>query len=316
MMLDIYAKHAEEYLAMPVIRGRKSASERFPGAVDTLCIEAMMQDRKALQAGTSHFLGQNFARAADIRFQSAEETEEYAWTTSWGASTRLIGGLIMTHGDDDGIILPPKIASSHVVLLPIIRKDKDRQKVMEYTQSLSRELKDIKYHNRMIGVELDARDIGGARGWDWIKKGIPLRVEIGPRDIVDHSVFVGRRDNDHRDKKSIKRNQFVGEITNILDEIQKILYDRALSFKKEHTIIIEDKKKFHDYFTPENQENPEIHGGFAWSFWCGSDECESKIKEDLKVTIRCIPFESDDSSGKCICCGKSASGRVVFAKAY
>lgn len=316
MMLDIYAKHAEEYLAMPVIRGRKTASERFPGAVDTLCIEAMMQDRKALQAGTSHFLGQNFARAADIRFQSAEETEEYAWTTSWGASTRLIGGLIMTHGDDDGIILPPKIASSHVVLLPIIRKDKDRQKVMEYTQSLSRELKDIKYHNRMIGVELDARDIGGARGWDWIKKGIPLRVEIGPRDIVDHSVFVGRRDNDHRDKKSIKRNQFVGEITNILDEIQKILYDRALSFKKEHTIIIEDKKKFHDYFTPENQENPEIHGGFAWSFWCGSDECESKIKEDLKVTIRCIPFESDDSSGKCICCGKSASGRVVFAKAY
>jgi prolyl-tRNA synthetase len=194
MMLDIYAKHAEEYLAMPVIRGRKTASERFPGAVDTLCIEAMMQDRKALQAGTSHFLGQNFARASDIRFQSAKETEEYAWTTSWGASTRLIGGLIMTHGDDDGIILPPKIASSHVVLLPIIRKDKDRQKVMEYTQSLSRELKDIKYHNRIISVEIDDRDIGGARGWDWIKKGIPLRVEIGPRDIADNSVFVGRRD--------------------------------------------------------------------------------------------------------------------------
>ncbi|MBW2564070.1 MAG: proline--tRNA ligase [Deltaproteobacteria bacterium] len=304
MMLDIYAKHAEEYLAMPVIRGRKSASERFPGAVDTLCIEAMMQDRKALQAGTSHFLGQNFARASDIRFQSAKETEEYAWTTSWGASTRLIGGLIMTHGDDDGIILPPKIASSHVVLLPIVRKNKDRQKV------------DIKYHNRMIGVEIDDRDIGGARGWDWIKKGIPLRVEIGPRDIADNSVFIGRRDKDHRDKKSIKRNQFVGEITNILDEIQKILFDRALSFKKEHTIIIDDKKKFHDYFTPENQKKPEIHGGFALSFWCGSDECESKIKEDLKVTIRCIPFESDTGGGNCICCGKHSNSRVVFAKAY
>ena len=316
LMLDVYARNAEEYLAMPVIRGRKSASERFPGAVDTLCIEAMMQDRKALQAGTSHFLGQNFARASDIRFQSASETEEYAWTTSWGASTRLIGGLIMTHGDDDGIILPPKVASSHVVLLPIMKKTEDRQKVMEYTESLSRELKDIKYHNRSIDVEIDDRDIGGARGWDWIKKGIPLRVEIGPRDIADNSVFVARRDKDHRNKESIKRNQFVGEITNILDEIQKILFDRALSFKKEHTIIIDDKKKFKDYFTPENQEKPEIHGGFALSFWCGSDECESKIKEDLKVTIRCIPFKSDTDGGKCICCGKNSNSQVVFAKAY
>ena len=316
MMLDVYARHAEEYLAMPVIRGRKSAAERFPGAVDTLCVEAMMQDRKALQAGTSHFLGQNFARASDIRFQSAKETEEYAWTTSWGASTRLIGGLIMTHGDDDGIILPPKIASSHVVLLPIIRKAKDRQKVMEYTESLSRELKDIKYHNRMIGVEIDDRDIGGARGWDWIKKGIPLRVEIGPRDIENNSLFVGRRDRDHKNKESIKRDQFVAEITNILDEIQQVLFDRALSFKKEHTIIIDDKKKFKEYFTPENQEKPEIHGGFALSFWCGSDACESKIKEDLKVTIRCIPFKSDTDGGNCICCGKNSNHRVVFAKAY
>jgi len=222
----------------------------------------------------------------------------------------------MTHGDDDGLILPPKIASSHVVLLPIIRKDKDRQKVMEYTKSLATELKDIKYHNRMIGVEIDDRDIGGARGWDWIKKGIPLRVEIGPRDIADNSVFVARRDRNQRDKESIKRNQFVNEITNILDEIQQILFDRALSFKKEHTIIIDDKKKFQDYFTPDNQDKPEIHGGFALSSWCGSDECESKIKEDLKVTIRCIPFESDTGGGNCICCGKSSNSRVVFAKAY
>jgi len=222
----------------------------------------------------------------------------------------------MTHGDDDGIVLPPKIASSHVVLLPIIRKDKDRQKVMEYTKSLSTELQDIKYHDRMISVEIDDRDIGGARGWDWIKRGIPLRVEIGPRDIADHSVFVGRRDHDHKNKKSIKRDQFVGQITDMLDDIQKNLFDRALSFKKEHTIIIDDSRKFNDYFTSENQEKPEIHGGFALAFWCGSDECESKIKEDLKVTIRCIPFESDTSSGKCICCGKSSTGRVVFAKAY
>ncbi len=316
MMLDVYTKLVEEYLAMPVIRGRKTASERFPGAVDTLCIEAMMQDRKALQAGTSHFLGQNFARASDIRFHSAHETEEYAWTTSWGASTRMIGGIVMTHGDDDGIILPPKIASSHVVLLPIIRKDEDRPKVMEYIEKMSKELKDIQYHHRGIDVEIDERDIGGARGWDWIKKGIPLRVEIGPRDIAENSVFVGRRDKGHKEKVSIKKDRFIGEITSILDDIQKSLFDKALSFKEEHTIIIDDKKEFQEFFTPVNQEKPELHGGFAKSFWCGSDECESEIKQDLSVTIRCIPFEDDSGTGKCIYCGKECKGRVVFAKAY
>jgi prolyl-tRNA synthetase len=168
----------------------------------------------------------------------------------------------------------------------------------------------------MIGVEIDNRDIGGARGWDWIKKGIPLRVEIGPRDIADNSLFVSRRDRDQKDKQSIQRNKFASEITNILDEIQKVLFDRALSFKKEHTIIIDDKNEFKEYFTPENQEKPEIHGGFASSFWCGSDACESKIKEDLKVTIRCIPFGSHTGGGKCICCGNSSDRRVFFAKAY
>jgi len=178
MMLDVYSRLAEDFLAMPVIKGRKSASERFPGAVDTLSIEAMMQDRKGLQSGTSHFLGQNFARASEIKFQSAEETEEYAWTVSWGASTRLIGGLIMTHGDDDGVILPPKVASSHVVLMPIIKKMEDRQSVMAFTESLAKELEDQIYHQRRLKVEIDDRNIGGARGWDWIKKGIPLRVFV------------------------------------------------------------------------------------------------------------------------------------------
>jgi prolyl-tRNA synthetase len=316
MMLDVYAKHAEEYLAMPVIRGRKTASERFPGAVDTLCIEAMMQDRKALQAGTSHFLGQNFARASDIKFQSAKETEEYAWTTSWGASTRLIGGLIMTHGDDNGIILPPKIAPSHVVLLPIIRKAEDRPKVMEYTESLSRELKDITYHNRMINVEIDDRDIGGARNWDWIKKGIPLRVEIGPRDIAQDSVYAGRRDKGYKEKFSLKRERFVGEITNILDEIQNHLFSRAKKFTEKHTHALNDGKEFYDFFTPKNSEKPEIHGGFAVSPWCGDEACELKIKNELGVTIRCIPFEQGGDKGSCIGCGKPGAGQVVFAKAY
>ncbi len=316
LMLDVYARLAEEYLAIPVIKGRKSESERFPGAVDTLCIEAMMQDRKALQAGTSHFLGQNFAKASDIRFQTTDESESYAWTTSWGASTRLIGGVIMTHGDDDGVILPPRVASSHIVLLPIARKPEDKVRVMEYVEGLARELKDQTYCGKKVVVEIDDRDIGGARGWDWIKKGIPLRVEIGPRDMAQDSVFVARRDRGHRDKTSIKRADFIAQVADILDDIQNSLFERARTFRDENTQAIDDPKQFKDYFTPAGGEKPEIHGGFAKSFWCGGTQCESKIKNDLNVTIRCIPFGKHTESGSCICCGGKGEYRVVFAKAY
>ena len=316
LMLDVYAKMAEDYLAMPVIRGRKTAAERFPGAVDTFCIEAMMQDRKALQAGTSHFLGQNFAKASEISFQTASETEDYVWTTSWGSSTRLIGGLVMIHGDDDGIILPPKIASAHVVLLPIIRKSDDRENVMAYTESLARQLRETYYHHRKLVVEIDNRDIGGARGWDWIKKGIPLRVEIGPRDIARDSVYVGRRDKAHKEKVSLKRDQFVGEITNILDEIQNNLFARAQKFSNEHTQPCDDREAFYDFFTPKNSQNPEIHGGFAVSPWCGEETCELKVKDELGVTIRCLPLEQENSKGACVCCGKPGNIRAIFAKAY
>jgi len=316
MMLDVYARLAEEYLAMPVVKGTKSPAERFPGAVDTFCIEAMMQDKKALQAGTSHFLGQNFARASEIKFQSPEEKEEYAWTTSWGSSTRLIGGVIMTHGDDDGIILPPKVASAHVVLMPIFRKPEDREHVMTFTEGLAKELREQYYDHRRIEVEVDNREIGGARGWEWIKKGIPIRVEIGPRDIANNSVFVARRDKSHKDKVSIKRERFVAEIPNILNEIQQTLFDRALAFQKENTIAIDENKTFYEFFTPKDLEKPEIHGGFALSHWCGSENCEVKIKEDLGVTIRSIPIENEDEKGTCICCDQPSNQRVVFAKAY
>ncbi len=317
MMLDVYNKFAEDYLAIPVIKGRKTASERFPGAVDTLCIEGMMQDKKALQAGTSHFLGQNFAKSSGIKFQSKQEEEVFAWTTSWGVSTRLIGGLIMAHGDDAGIILPPKVASSHIVLLPIYRKPNDRARVMEFTQSLATELRAKHYHNQGLEVEIDSREIGGARGWEWIKKGIPVRVEIGPRDIDNHSVFVARRDMGHRDKNSMKREVFIGQITSILDEIQNNIFDRALGFRKANTVNINSNKEFYSFFTPENIKKPEIHGGFAMSHWCGSDKCEAKIKDDLKVTIRCIPLDDNsDEKGECICCEKPSRRRVVFAKAY
>ncbi len=316
MMLDIYARLAEEYLAMPVFKGRKTAAERFPGAVDTLCIEAMMQDRKALQAGTSHFLGQNFARASEIKFQSAAEREEYVWTTSWGASTRLIGGVIMTHGDDDGIILPPRVASAQVVLLPIFKKEEERQAVMAYTDSLAKELKAVRYNDRPITVEVDARDIGGARGWEWIKKGIPLRIEIGAREIKENAVFLGRRDKPHRERASLKREAFIAEISGILDDIQNNLFARALSYRTENTVTIEDKGDFYDYFTPRNLEKPEIHGGFALSDWCGDPDCEARIKEDLTVTIRCLPLDAKEPAGRCISCGKPGQHRAVFAKAY
>lgn len=275
-----------------------------------------MQDRKALQAGTSHFLGQNFARASEIKYQTATESEDYVWTTSWGSSTRLIGGLIMTHGDDDGIILPPRVASAQVVLMPIIRKPEDTEMVMGYTHSLAQSLREKYYHHHKIVVEIDDRNIGGARGWDWIKKGIPLRVEIGPRDIAEDSVFVGRRDKSHREKVSLKKDQFVAEIAGILDEIQGNLFARAQAYAEDHTRIIENDKEFIDFFTPQNLQKPEIHGGFARAPWCGEQACELKIKEDQSVTIRCLPFEQDTVKGKCIGCGQAASTWAIFAKAY
>jgi prolyl-tRNA synthetase len=315
-MLDIYEKLAESYLAIPVIKGEKTESERFPGAVNTYALEAMMQDRKALQAGTSHFLGQNFARASDIKYQSANEEEVFAWTTSWGVSTRLIGAILMAHGDDDGLVLPPRVASSHIVLMPIMKKADQRNKVMEFTLALARELGQRDYHGRSIDVEVDDRETGGSRGWDWIKKGIPVRVEIGPRDIAQNSVFVGRRDKGPKERETIPREQFVQTIVSVLDEIQQNLFDRAMRFRREHTIPVDSKEDFYQFFTPENPEKPEIHGGFALAHWCGRPACEEQIKTDLTVTIRCIPPDAEKDPGKCVACGSKSTQRVVFAKAY
>jgi prolyl-tRNA synthetase len=316
MMLEVYARFVEEFLAMPVIRGRKTASERFPGAVDTLCIESMMQDRKALQAGTSHFLGQNFARASGIRFQTAAESEEFAWTTSWGSSTRLIGGLIMTHSDDDGLILPPRIASAHVAFMPIFRTPEERATVMAYVERLAEDLRAQTYHGDRVLVEVDLRDTGGARNWDWIKKGIPLRVEIGPRDVEKNAVFVGRRDRKPQERVSMPRDNFVQTVAEMLDDIQAQLFQRALAFRQQHTVRIDNLQAFMDFFTPANAAKPEIHGGFALAHWCGAADCESKIKEDLTVTIRCLPREGDPETGRCLVCGQPSQQRAVFAKAY
>ena len=317
MMLTVYKRMAEELLAIPVITGEKTAAEKFPGAETTTCIEAMMQDRKALQAGTSHFLGQNFAKASGIRFQSADENEEFGWTTSWGVSTRLIGGLIMTHGDDNGVILPPRVATAHVVLLPILKKAKESEAVMAYTRDLAERLGRILYHGSPLRVEIDDRNIGGSRNWDWIKKGIPLRVEIGPKDIASNAVFMARRDLDRKQSQSVAKERFLEEVTDILDDIQKTLFDRALAFREENTLNIDDAAAFNAFFTPENSEQPEIHGGFAWAHWCGNGGCEEAVKNRMNVTIRCIPFTGEgEESGVCIECGEPSEKRALFAKAY
>jgi len=316
-MLDVYANFAENYMALPVIKGAKTENEKFPGAVTTYSIEAMMQDRKALQSGTSHFLGQNFARASDIKFQNDEGELIYAWTTSWGVSTRLIGGLIMAHSDDDGLVLPPKLAPAHVVILPVTHKEETKAEVMDYCQRLAAELHDIRYDDRRLVVEVDDREMrGGEKVWSWIKKGTPLRLEIGPRDIAKDSVFVGRRDRSHKDRISQTHSEFVSTVTQQLDEIQQGMFEKARAFRDDNIRQIDSKDEFYEYFTPQNTEKPEIHGGFAMCHWCGCPEAEKQVGDDLSVTIRCIPLDAPEEKGKCIISGQPSSKRVVFGKAY
>jgi len=273
----------------------------------------MMQDKRALQAGTSHFLGQNFAKGSGIKFQNEEGQEAYAWTTSWGSSTRMIGGMIMVHSDDDGLVLPPRVAPAHVVILPIFKKDEDRRPILESALSLKDALEVKLFHGQKIRVELDDRDIGGARGWDWVKKGVPVRVELGPRDIEKNSVFMARRDQPSSQKQSMDREVFIGEVPAILDNIQESIFNRAIRYRKENTIAMDDKKQFYDLYQKASGYH---NGAFVMAHWCGSDKCEETIKKDLSVTIRCIPFDSPTEKGECICCGNASSRRVLFAKAY
>lgn len=316
-MLDVYADFAENYMAMPVIKGEKTESERFPGAANTYCIEAMMQDRKALQAGTSHFLGQNFAKASGIKFQDLSGSEVFAWTTSWGVSTRLIGGLVMTHADDNGLVLPPRLAPAQVVILPVIHKEETKAQVMEYCENLVRQIKDVSYCGRPVDVELDAREgKGGEKVWGWIKKGAPIRLEIGPRDIAKDAVFVGRRDRDSKDRYGQSREEFIATLPKVLDEIQQGLLDRARAFREENTRRIDTKEEFYEYFTPKNSEKPEIHGGFAQCHWSGEGAVEEQVKNDLNVTIRCIPQDAQPEEGRCVISGKPSTRRVIFGKAY
>jgi prolyl-tRNA synthetase len=308
-MLNVYAKFAEEYMALPVVKGEKSEGERFPGAVNTYSIEALMQDKKALQAGTSHFLGQHFSRSFNIKYLNKLGKEEFVWTTSWGVSTRLIGGLIMTHSDDNGLILPPRLAPSHVVILPIIHKEEDHQTIMSYCEELANQLRKISYHDKRLVIEVDTRDIpGGEKSWSWVKKGVPIRLEIGKKECANTSVFMGRRDKEYKDRQSLSRQEFVQRVVSILDEIQANLWQRAHAFKEKNTVVINTKEDFYEFFKGE--------GGFALAHWNGNPELEAKIKQDLGVTLRCIPFDGEKEKGQCIFTGEASKERAIFAKDY
>ena len=302
LILGLYKKLAEEYLAIPVISGRKSDSEKFAGAVETYSIEALMPDGKALQAGTSHHLGQNFSKAFDIKFENREQKLEYAWQTSWGVSTRLIGAIIMVHGDDSGLILPPKIAPVQTVIVPI-SKGNWKETILPKAEEIYSRLK-----SSSIRVYLDDRDTY-TPGWkysDWEMKGVPIRIEIGPRDVEKNQVVLVNRIN--REKRFVSINDIEKEVKNLLDEIQKSLYDRAKRFVEENTRSAEDFDTLKGII--ENKR------GFVKTGWCGSKECEAKIKEETSATIRVILDNDEEKFKKCVYCGNEAKHNVIFAKSY
>jgi prolyl-tRNA synthetase len=302
-MLDVYADFSENFLAIPVIKGIKTANERFAGAEETYCIEAMMQDGKALQAGTSHFLGQNFAKAFDVKFSDKTGKLEYVWATSWGVSTRLIGALIMAHSDDDGLVLPPTLAPIQVVIVPIFRKDEELHAIREVAEKLMKELR-----AKDIRVKFDD-DENKKPGWKFAEyelKGVPLRVAIGPRDIENGTAEIALRDT--KAKQVITFSELGDQIPLLLNQIQEGIYMKALKYREEKTYVVDSWDDF--------KEKLEAEGGFVWAHWDGTSETEEKIKEETKATIRCIPLERETEEGKCVYTGKPSKGRVVFAKAY
>ncbi|MDD5586509.1 MAG: proline--tRNA ligase [Alphaproteobacteria bacterium] len=316
-MLEVYRAFVEDYLAIPLIPGEKIAAERFPGAVNTYCIEAMMQDGRALQAGTSHYLGTTFAKAMNIMFQSREGKQEYVHTTSWGVSTRLLGGLIMTHADDDGMKTPPRIAPWQIVIIPIVRDEAQKQAVMQYCETLQAGLKAQTLDGLPLRVKLDSRGIQSAdKRWEWIKKGAPLLLEIGPRDVEGGKVCVTRRDQLAAGKRFIERGEFVRTVSAELAAIQKALFDAALAFQKSRLVTdIKDWAAFEVYFAKDADNTFSSGQGFVRAKWSG-DEASLEKLEPLGVTVRCIPFDQDGKTGVCVLTGKPATQDVIFARAY
>jgi prolyl-tRNA synthetase len=302
-MLDVYADFAEQYMALPVIKGTKSPAERFAGAVDTYCIEALMQDGKALQAGTSHFLGQNFAKAFDVQFSNKENQLEYVWATSWGVSTRLIGALVMAHSDDDGLILPPRIAPLQVVIVPIYKNDEQKAKIDEKVTAIMQDLK-------RAGITVKYDDSDNTRpGWKFAEyelKGVPVRIAIGARDLENNVAEVARRDT--KEKMSLSLDGLATRIKDLLDDIQQNIYNKAKAYRDAHITPANTFEEFEKLLDEK--------GGFIAAHWDGTAETEEQIKERTKATIRCIPLNNQQEAGTCILTGKPSTQRVLFARAY
>lgn len=301
-MVRVYETFAKEFMALPVIVGKKTASERFAGALDTLCIEAMMQDGKALQAGTSHFLGQNFAKAFDVQFANKEGGLEYVWATSWGVSTRLMGALIMAHSDNNGLVLPPKLAPIQVVMVPIFKTQEENDKIVASMKEIGKSLTSMG-----ISFKIDDRDNlrSGFKFAEWELKGVPVRIAIGPRDMENGTVELARRDN--LTKEIVKAEGVAEHIKNLLEDIQQNIYNKAYDFRENNTVKVDDFETFKTRIE---------EGGFLLCHWDGTAETEEAIKNETKATIRCIPFDSPEEEGKCIYSGKPSNRRVIFARAY
>ena len=302
-MIHVYAKFAEEFLGIPVIIGTKTESERFAGALETYCIEALMQDGKALQSGTSHFLGQNFAKAFDVKFTSKDSKLEYVWATSWGVSTRLVGALIMAHSDDNGLILPPRLAPIQAVIVPIYKNNEQLEQISVKADQIKEELE-----KTGITVKYDDRDTHKP-GWKFAEyelKGVPVRLAIGPRDIENNTVEIARRDT--LTKESVSADNIGKQVEKLLEEIQQNIYNKATKFRKENTFKADTYEEFKEIINNK--------GGFILAHWDGTSETELKIKEETKATIRCIPLDGEKEEGTCIYSGKPSKQRVLFAKAY
>jgi prolyl-tRNA synthetase len=315
-ILRVYKEFAEEWMAMPVLTGPKSDGQKFPGAVYTLCIEAMMQDRKALQAGTSHFLGQNFAKAFDVKFQNPQGQLEYAWATSWGVSTRLVGGLIMTHSDDQGLVVPPRLAPIHVVIVPIFRKPEEKTATIAAAKDMAKALRDMPadpwFGYEPISVKVDDREQHqpGFKFNEWEIKGVPIRVELGPKDLAQNACVLARRDMPGKEAKmmGVPLAAAPAKIVGLLKEMQKALFDKAKTYRDANCVEVDSYEDF--------KKKIEEPGGFFLAHWDGTRATEDRIAAETKATIRCMPFNRTKEAGKCIVTGQPSAGRVVFAKAY
>jgi prolyl-tRNA synthetase len=311
-MLELYADFAENYLAIPVVRGEKSEGERFPGAMNTYTFEAMMQDGKALQMGTAHFMGTNFAKASDIQFLSKDGVREYAHTTSWGVTTRMIGAMVMVHGDDNGVILPPRVAPHQIVIIPFLMKEGDSSEIMNYCLKLKEELESVNYMGRELSIVLDDRDLrAGEKSWDAIKKGYPIRIEIGAREIKEGKIPLFSRTKEKKEALFVSKEELKLKISSVLDQIHSDLYAKALSYREANTVLVSTHEEFEEIFRKEVGV-----GRFVLAPFKGDKALEAKIQKDFGVTIRCIPHDLPPSSHSCLFTKQSNACQAIFAKSY